>query len=323
MNNKFIYKNTMFKTDDLFKIYFEGTNNENFDEKIIRDICNKYFSKIDIFRDITKIVGDIRTLFRDIDEEKLKIRCYKKNVFEYKINYENKSLIGYENQFYDEDLNYYFVYQTDGIFFNVINEKGNNVNYMNYNKYIDIYTKRLKELYGLNNIAINKTNNEILYINEIYNLFYGKYPNYNSDNINIKIQNMIYVLYEYGINFVDEYHFSNINEKRIPVSSNINSLIDNVKPYGKVDSRNIIIDKKYKERIKIIRESIKGSCNKDIDFETATLYLSMVLYAAKYNLKLGYTLEDVIEFLKSNEDVAKKGLKLYKIINRNIYEKEI
>ena len=111
---------------------------------------------------------------------------------------------------------------------------------MSYNKYIDIYTKRLKELYGLNNIAINKINNEILYISEIYKLFYGKYPNYNSDNINIKIQNMIYVLYEYGINFVDEYHFSNINEKRIPVSSNINSLIDNVKPYGKINSENIM-----------------------------------------------------------------------------------
>ena len=321
MNEKFIYKDMIFKRDGSFKIYFEGTNNKNVDEEIIKGICDKYFSKIEIFRDITKIVGDIRTLFRDIDEEKLKIRCYKKNVFEYKINYENKSLIGYENQFYDEDLNYYFIYQTDGIFFNIINEKGNNVNYMNYNKYIDIYTKRLKELYGLNNIAINKITNEILYINEIYKLFYGRYPNYNSDNINIKIQNMIYILYEYGINFVDEYHFSNINEKRIPVSSNINSLIDNVKPYGKINSENIIIDKKYKERIKIIRESIKKSCSKDIDFETATLYLSMVLYTTKYNLKLGYTLEDVTDSLNCSKTIVKNGLRLYKNINKNVYEK--
>ena len=76
-----------------------------------------------------------------------------------------------------------------------------------------------------------------------------------------------------------------------------------------------MLDKKTKEIIKIIKQSI---IDKDIDLDTSLEYLCMVLYAAKYNLKLGYVLDDVTNTLGCTKVSAEKGLKLLKKVNYNV-----
>ena len=104
------------------------------------------------------------------------------------------------------------------------------------------------------------------------------------------------------------------NIQSIPPLCFINDIVPDI-------NSDIIIDKKYKEIIKIIKKTINNSKNKDIDFDSVTTCLSMVLYATKYNLKLGYTLDGVTERLDCTKAAAERGIKLYKNINRNMYEK--
>ena len=321
MNDKFVYSKMIVKKNDVFNICFNGIKKDNINEKVIKKACDKYFNNIDICRDVNKIIGDVRTLFRDIDEELLLIECRKKGEFDYKIKYFNNSLTDYIVKEMGVDQNFNFFYQKNGIYFNVLSKDESIINYINNNTYIDIYAKRLKLIKELKNISINKIDNDILYINEIYRLFYGNYPDYSQKNINIKIQNMVNILKEYGVKLFNNYNFNIYNEQNIPMSKTLNNIIDDAKPYININNCDIHIDTKYKELICIIKDCIRNSKYKDIDFDSAVTYLSMVLYASKNDLKLGYTLDDVCNVLNCSKLNAENGLRLYKSLNRNVYEK--
>lgn len=319
--NNYKYEENINNRNGYFYVYYEGSLEKKIDFIELERKFNNYLKNLDFDRELDKIIGDIRTIFREFKELKLIINCKnKKKDNYYEVCYCDKELFKYTNNSSHNDIksNFKFDY-IRGISFDIqqnfmiINSPYNNEN-------INIYLDRIKELCNLKSIGINEITNEMLYINEIYKLFYGRYPNYNSKNINLKIQNMIYILSEYGVNFVKKYYFSNNNEKKIPFSKELDDLINIMKTYGVINS-DIIIDKKYKEIIKIIKKTINNSKNKDIDFDSVTTCLSMVLYATKYNLKLGYTLDGVTERLDCTKAAAERGIKLYKNINRNMYEK--
>ena len=320
MSDKFVYDRLISKKNFSFEVHFEGVNNSGTENILVRETCDKYFDKIDINRDITKIIGDIRTLFRNFNEEKLVISFLKKKEYSYKICYDNKILVSYQNNFLDNDCKFNFGYEKNdnSMFFNTID---NNEYNTNSNKFIDIYIQKLKELNLLKNISINNLPYELLYINELYKLFYGRYPNYNSDNIIVKIQNIVYILCEYGLYLPNSYFFSNNNDNKIPLCENLTSLIKDAVPYGMISSCDICIDKKHVDIIKIIKDSISEYKYKEINFEKALLYLAMVLYTTKYNLKLGFSVDDVSNSLNCTKKASESGLRLYRGINKNIYEK--
>ena len=249
------------------------------------------------------------------------ISCSKRNEFNYKICFEDKRVISFINYIFDNSVTYYFDYQNNSVNFNILNNNEIEINQTYNNNFINLYTTQLKVLSNLKNISANKINKEILYINELYKLFYGKYPNYNSKNINIKIQNMIYILSEYGVLFLGEYRFNNNNAEKIPMCSYITTLINNVKPYFTIDSNDIYIDRKNKDIIEIIKKTIKESKHKDVPFENAVLYLSIMMYAGKYNLKLGYTIDEAAESLNCSKVAVETGLRLCRSINKKMFEK--
>lgn len=302
----------------LFRIYYEGTLDKKIDFIYLEKRLNWYLNNIDTNRNIAKIIGDVRTIFKEFNEIKLLI-SYKIDKKNYNIGYLNNELVRYDNQSKNNDLYNCFSYNiNDGISFDI---KGSNIIKYNYNECNNIYLNNLKELYNLRNISYNELNVDILYINEIYKLFYGKYPNYSFSNINIKIQNMVYILKEYDIKLFNHFNFSNNNDDRIPMCNELNDLINDTKPYLIIDSRSVYIESKYKEIIKIIRESINNTKSKEIDYAQAVIYLSMVLYASKYNLKLGFDVEDIIDKLNCSKLNAEHGLRLCKGLNKYIYEK--
>lgn len=307
---EYLFEKVIKNKNKTLNVVFKGTQNIN---KIsyfeVNYLFNIYLENIDLDKDYIKIIRDIRTIFKDLDENELILNYNKGGKDYYKIYYKDKELIRYENKENSDDYISNFIFNKNGILYN-INPK--NINEINTN----VYLNRIKELNALSNIVGNELTNEMLFITKIYRLFYNEYPNYNSKNIYTRINSLIFLLKEYGVKIPYNYKFSNNNPNKIPMCDYLNDLIDFCKTFSYLDTQNIEIDKKSIETINIIRDSIKESKTKEIKLKNAVLYLSIFLYAIKYILKLGYTLEDVVDNLNCPKTIAENGLRLYKNVNK-------
>lgn len=150
---------------------------------------------------------------------------------------------------------------------------------------------------------------------EIYRLFYHENPNFCDKNINIKIQSMMVILLYFGVSFGSDYGFHFLEEKRIPISSNLQDDIKNLYQIGEVtDNKFIELSKDNKRIIKIVSDILFKETldfNDTIDLTTS---VSQVIYAREYCLQTGVGTQEIAHFLNLPVEEVEKNSQLVKQI---------
>jgi len=246
---------------------------------------------------INELVYYIRTIFRNYSEEILiveientkcrkQVKLIKKDVEKYK----------YKEKLEDATIN--FTYSPKGINFNIDNESYENNIDENASNILKECFKAINTLNNNKNININVFSKEQQILVEIYRLFFNESPDFSQKEDINKAQSMMWLLYKEGINLEDEDGFT-IRHTGKPWSFNIETIIDGLIPYGKInDTFDSIKFKKesYNTIIsmgQIIRRYIEKSKDQNLMLENIS--------------KISYIIDRCIPRIYETEDIMNTG----------------
>lgn len=321
--NDYEFSKELIDCGNYITVIFKGKENkQNIDHKVLEKICNNYFTKDIKNLDVYMVVSHIRTIFKDFDESELSICIRDGDKKIYNINYKNKKLVKFYIKEKDQSNNFICLnYSNAGIKFDI--EKGDLFNnFVDKTNFEKTFSKYLNNLYSLLFVNEIKIDGEVKILCEIYKLFYNDYPDFNSKNIFIRMQTMIYILKEFGVVISNEYIFNNLNDMKMPYSEKINKIIEKMKAYDKMDKCfDVNLNNKMKEKILVISNIIKKSKNKEVPIEKIMLEFSCALYTIRYCLSLGSNEDDICNYLNYTRKSVDNFVKINKLINKRLYEK--
>jgi len=290
-----IQKNYMlkhFKIDINYQGYGVRDNN-------VERILDSFFYEFkDQTIELDYLISVIRKILDNYDENFLNIILVYKNSNNYEVSYVDKELSKYESFQELVLLNEYdyvgLIVRFDeyGINFSLTNNAGMILD----SKIIEIINKELSKTVLLNNPKLLDFSYEDILLTKVYMLFYNENPDFSLEEVRIKTQCMLSILKFFNIimNVHVNFHFdSKIN---IPVSSDVNRMINNIIPFGKINKINedaniipILVSK-----IKEIGLNIK-EINSSIEFLKK---MSMFAYVNNYDYE-----NAISRFTQSNDDV--------------------
>jgi len=307
-----IQKNYMlkhFKIDINYQGYGVRDNN-------VERILDSFFYEFkDQTIELDYLISVIRKILDNYDENFLNIILVYKNSNNYEVSYVDKELSKYESFQELVLLNEYdyvgLIVRFDeyGINFSLTNNAGMILD----SKIIEIINKELSKTVLLNNPKLLDFSYEDILLTKVYMLFYNENPDFSLEEVRIKTQCMLSILKFFNIimNVHVNFHFdSKIN---IPVSSDVNRMINNIIPFGKINKINedaniipILVSK-----IKEIGLNIK-EINSSIEFLKK---MSMFAYVNNYDYE-----NAISRFTQSNDDVMLLLRKTSSIRERKVYD---
>ncbi|MCI8778482.1 MAG: hypothetical protein HFI87_04975 [Bacilli bacterium] len=150
---------------------------------------------------------------------------------------------------------------------------------------------------------------------EIYKLFYHENPNFCDKDINIKMQSMMAILLQFGLPFSGGYGFHFLEEKRIPMSFNLQDDINNLYKMGKAtDNKLIELSKDTKRIVKIVSDILFKEGVDSSDIVQLVTRVSQIIYAREYCLPTGINTEEIAQFLNLPVEEVENKLQLVKKI---------
>lgn len=196
-------------------------------EKTIIILLTEY----DSVDSLSNIAYTFKTIFRNYEEEELEIKIGKNNEIINSIFYKNGIVEKYYSKSCYGYTNFKFNYDLSESTFNVQIENNDNFPYFMANK---IAEREINQVEQLNIYGTKKTlNYDEKLICKIYKLFYNELPDFRDNNTELKIQAMILILKNHGVNFGNKYEFT--RGKIILISCNLSSLFRKLKPFGIID----------------------------------------------------------------------------------------
>ncbi|MBR1416282.1 MAG: hypothetical protein IJ572_00490 [Bacilli bacterium] len=317
------------KNGSIFEFKYEGIiKKENIDTNNINELITKYM--MNNHENMVKNVRLLRTILKDYDEKFLALSYQSKNLNEL-IKFYDSNIFLYKRKEFCDEINKSLITKytpDDNINFKFVDTQNNKLDYLNIDIMSDRIINILQELEMLNHIKPIELDHDSKRLIEIYQLFYAENPNFNSDDINIKLQAMMALLAEFNVTIVN-YFFSLFNKSNIPTSLEISDLVCELFPLGEIkdiydpvtlnDEEHKIISIAGKETRKVLEaydneeDILKIICN--------------VLYAARYHLSYPTTnYNDLLKHLycSENEFYLCKSLvnKISNILYYEFIEKE-
>ena len=253
---------------------------------------------------INELIYYIRTIFRNYTEQTLKIeiedtKCRKQ------VKFVNKEVEKYEYKEKLNDVTVNFTYGPEGVNLNIDNEHSKkNIENEKINNLLTECLNSIKQLNNIKDIKINEFNKEEKILIEIYRLFFNESPDFSEKEDVNKAQSMMWLLYKEGIYLPDEDGFTIRHTGKV-WSFNIESIIDRLIPYGKINDNfdDIKLNKEAYNTIismgQIIRRYIENK-------EKNTLEnISKIAYIIDRCIPIIYDVENIIEtgYVESNVDV--------------------
>jgi len=285
------------------------------DNNVERILDSFFYEFKDQTIELDYLISVIRKILDNYDENFLNIILVYKNSNNYEVSYVDKELSKYESFQELVLLNEYdyvgLIVRFDeyGINFSLTNNAGMILD----SKIIEIINKELSKTVLLNNPKLLDFSYEDILLTKVYMLFYNENPDFSLEEVRIKTQCMLSILKFFNIimNVHVNFHFdSKIN---IPVSSDVNRMINNIIPFGKINKINedaniipILVSK-----IKEIGLNIK-EINSSIEFLKK---MSMFAYVNNYDYE-----NAISRFTQSNDDVMLLLRKTSSIRERKVYD---
>lgn len=270
---------------------------------------------------MTDNIANLRTIFRDSQEQFLLVICKDDTKIEF-VKYENLDLILYEKTRKDNNKTRYKIKYEEGngvkLDYNSRDAHINNRNDFDFMSK-EIYDV-LNEMYKLQGIKPLSIRTDELAMIEIYRLFYNENPDFSKDDINIKIQAMLSILAEFGIVLSVDYGFSLLEKTEMPLTLTLEYMINRLYFLGEVcnidESIKLASDKE--KIIKIVGEYVRKAINNAPDQNEALISISKVFYAGRYRLSPNSDIKELSEFTNQTPNEVEATIKLVREINSKI-----
>lgn len=314
--------------ESVFHFKFIGNENvKNIDYERVNKLIDDSFNKIKTYNDMIRNVAWIRTILKDFEESYLEVHNFNSENDYKSIRYINKKLISYvsKNIINDDVENtFYFEFKT-GKGLNVIFSDDNQILEYPYFKIpSELIANESDKIYNLSHINPIILNRDSEILCEIYRLFYNENPDFSLKDINIKIQTMMSILNEFGISLGDNYTFNRYSRIKMPISIELENLVDKLTPLGEiVPIHKIEINNEDKIVIKIVGKYIREFINhrySKYDNNEMLIVLSSIIYAVRYNLPSKANVKDISSYTNYSSNEVEMSMKLIKNIHKNILD---
>ena len=324
MHNEKTFTKTIKETNNYFYFKFLGNpKRENINYVKITRLINNCFNESKNHNDMIRNVTWIRTILADFDEEYLEIQVINPKKESSQLIYENKEIKLYHiiNKAFDEFNNSFNMKYDLGrelnFSFSVQNSKV--IEYPNYQNRINFINESMNKLYTLNTISPIKMDQTSKALCKIYRLFYGEYPDFSAEDINIKIQSMMSILTEFGVSIDDKISFMMLKNK-MPISLYLQDKIKNMTPLGKIEvmDNSVKLTEHTIKVTKVIRECIMESIPDEYEKKEVLTKISSIFYTKNNIVSSKAKISEVASICNSVENEVKATLKLVRKINDKI-----
>lgn len=286
---------------------------ENIDYNKLNNLADFCFNRMLNFTDIIKNISWIRTIYKDLKEidlimqvttlgkdSKNIIVTYRKGELEF---YKRFELPGTKFAKY----NFVFTYSKQ----NGINISTNKT--FDCEKLKELINSKIEQLKQLENVKPITLNYDSKLLCEIYKSFYQESPDFSEENINIKVQTMMSILEEFGITLEKYSGFSIYSHANFPISLNLEYLVNQLTPLGKING--IEDSVKLSEESRDTIETI-GHIINETTFSTPEelVKISRILHARKYNLSSRASYQETAEFTSTSTSDVESSIQLVKKI---------
>ena len=279
----------IYETDDIEKI-------NNLLDKLIdnQKDCNN----------MLRNVSFIRTILRDYEEKLLVVKYSNLEGINEIVKYDNGNLYFYEYDIENKDGYMNLIYEPknldDCFKFIMSNNKDD------FSKYPRCYSKEiasqfdglLQNIYKLIDIKGITIDDECKKLIEIYKYFYNEAPNFSDKNINIKIQIMMNILYKFGIKLADGYIFCPYSKGGLPISLEIEHLVNSLFPLGEISEIYGLDMLSIKEFmiISIISKNIMIELDNVDNKEETLMLISKIIHASGYDFYSSINFKKMLVF---------------------------
>jgi len=123
------------------------------------------------------------------------------------------------------------------------------------------------------------------------------------------------ILLQFGLSFSDGYGFHFLEEKRIPMSFNLQDDINNLYKMGKATDHKLIeLSKDTKRIVKIVSNILFKEVVNSSDIAQLVTRVSQIIYTREYSLPTGVNTEEIAQFLNLPVEEVENKLQLVKKI---------
>lgn len=304
-----VFKKKYVNKWNVLEFTFRGIEKkENIDIEELSNLLDRCVRKIDNIRDVKKIILWIRTILKDFEENSLQLFVLG-NRYETQIVYQNEKLVFFKRSEVLEDAT----------LLDVVYKNINDFNISIANEHAEIVRLLMKEILSLEEYSIHDSlNADEIKICDSYKLFYNENPDFSKEDIDVKIQNMFYILNSFDVH--NKYSFTLDDDSLI--SYNLEALIKNLIPFGEVVIENANLPENYQRKVKMIGELVReftgNNSAKINEFGNLLYKKSRLERCVKY-----LSLKRLVEHTEVNEEEAKDTLALVKKINEKLEKIEV
>lgn len=266
--------------------------------------------------DMLKNIMMIRTILDSIEEKSLVVSYEDENTLEM-VKYDCTNLYFYQKQRKDKTLEIIYMPNHGGL---QIKD-----NYRDLEDYSTVQTvskelvsaiDRIHDLTRVKKIILDENSKRMI---EIYKVFYQENPNFQSKDINIRMQTMMSILSYFDLSV--GYDFCLLGKMMMPISLRLEQDVERLYPFGEIDEveDNVSLVQEAKKEIEMIGQAIRENLSGRKELNEKLITTSRVLHAKRYNLPSNCQVDAISDFIGRTPSEVKSTIKLVKQINDKIY----
>lgn len=266
--------------------------------------------------DMLKNIMMIRTILDSIEEKSLVVSYEDENTLEM-VKYDCTNLYFYQKQRKDKTLEIIYMPNHGGL---QIKD-----NYRDLEDYSTVQTvskelvsaiDRIHDLTRVKKIILDENSKRMI---EIYKVFYQENPNFQSKDINIRMQTMMSILNYFDLSV--GYDFCLLGKMMMPISLRLEQDVERLYPFDEIDEveDNVSLVQEAKKEIEMIGQAIRENVSGRKELNEKLITTSRVLHAKRYNLPSNCQVDAISDFIGRTPSEVKSTIKLVKQINDKIY----
>ena len=266
--------------------------------------------------DMLKNIMMIRTILDSVEEKSLVVSYEDENTLEI-VKYDCTNLYFYQKQRKNKTLEITYMPNHGGL-----QIKDNYCDLEDYSTVQNVFKElasaidRIHDLTKVKKIILDENSKRMI---EIYKVFYQENPNFQSKDINIRMQTMMSILSYFDLSV--DYDFCLLGKMMMPISLQLEQDVERLYPFGEIDEveDNVSLVQEAKKEIEIIGEAIRENISGRKELNEKLITTSRVLHAKRYNLPSNCQVDAISDFVRRTPSEVKSTIKLVKQINDKIY----
>lgn len=322
MENKNYFERNFEYENSSLKFTYKGISSKDVDKDKIYKIIDNCFMNRDYSDSINLFIKYLKIIFRDFTESIILIESINPIDGKTQIFIKDNEIKEFKriSNLLSEEIIVGSYNEEDGYNFSVKKDFKNNPLLIEIVKSITKFTENC--LYDIQNIEITldkskfDLSNAAVILSKIYKTFYEENPDFSLFEDELKAQSLMFILYQFNMSIDKNEKFDNATTLKIPYSSIVQGIIDEMLPYGKIKNdeiEDIKLDPKFTYILNHIKEFMK-LFNMNFDKKTMTEIGS--LYYVYTRVYPGMYSEEIFEYFdpEGGEFSFKKDKKLIKCL---------